>query len=63
MVRLVKALLGHWVKRAQGASPGLSVFTRKAMTDLCYAVCTRKLWLRAQLYPQFATHNAPPSLA
>src|SRR5204863_7021316 len=35
------------------------VFTRKAMTDLCYAVCThRLLGARAWLYPQFATHNA-----
>jgi RHH-type transcriptional regulator, proline utilization regulon repressor / proline dehydrogenase / delta 1-pyrroline-5-carboxylate dehydrogenase len=35
------------------------VFTRKAMTDLCYAACTRKLLAaRPRLYPQFATHNA-----
>jgi Delta 1-pyrroline-5-carboxylate dehydrogenase len=34
------------------------VFTRKAMTDLCYVACTRKLLARARLYPQFATHNA-----
>src|SRR5262249_32649855 len=35
------------------------VFARKAMTDLCYAVCTRKLLAaRPRLYPQFATHNA-----
>jgi RHH-type proline utilization regulon transcriptional repressor/proline dehydrogenase/delta 1-pyrroline-5-carboxylate dehydrogenase len=61
MVRLVKG--AYWdseVKRAQ--ERGLAdypVFTRKAMTDLCYAVCTRKLLaLRARLYPQFATHNA-----
>jgi RHH-type proline utilization regulon transcriptional repressor/proline dehydrogenase/delta 1-pyrroline-5-carboxylate dehydrogenase len=35
------------------------VFTRKAMTDLCYTACTRKLLAkRPRLYPQFATHNA-----
>src|SRR5262249_12903040 len=44
-VRLVKG--AYWdseIKRAQ--ERGLSdypVFTRKAMTDLCYAACTRKL--------------------
>jgi RHH-type proline utilization regulon transcriptional repressor/proline dehydrogenase/delta 1-pyrroline-5-carboxylate dehydrogenase len=61
MVRLVKG--AYWdseVKRAQ--ERGLAdypVFTRKAMTDLCYAVCVRKLLaVRARLYPQFATHNA-----
>jgi RHH-type proline utilization regulon transcriptional repressor/proline dehydrogenase/delta 1-pyrroline-5-carboxylate dehydrogenase len=61
MVRLVKG--AYWdteVKRAQ--ERGLAdypVFTRKAMTDLCYAACTRKLLAeRARLYPQFATHNA-----
>ncbi|MBX9875358.1 MAG: bifunctional proline dehydrogenase/L-glutamate gamma-semialdehyde dehydrogenase PutA, partial [Beijerinckiaceae bacterium] len=61
MVRLVKG--AYWdteIKRAQ--ERGLAdypVFTRKAMTDLCYAACTRQL-LRARphLYPQFATHNA-----
>src|SRR5262249_62225775 len=61
MVRLVKG--AYWdteVKRAQ--ERGLSdypVFTRKAMTDLCYLDCMRKLIAaRPQLYPQFATHNA-----
>jgi RHH-type proline utilization regulon transcriptional repressor/proline dehydrogenase/delta 1-pyrroline-5-carboxylate dehydrogenase len=35
------------------------VFTRKAMTDLCYLDCVRKLLAaRPRLYPQFATHNA-----
>src|SRR5262250_3651156 len=60
-VRLVKG--AYWdseIKRAQ--ERGLSdypVFTRKAMTDLCYAACTRKLLAaRPRLYPQFATHNA-----
>jgi RHH-type transcriptional regulator, proline utilization regulon repressor / proline dehydrogenase / delta 1-pyrroline-5-carboxylate dehydrogenase len=61
MVRLVKG--AYWdteIKRAQ--ERGLEdypVFTRKAMTDLCYDVCTRKLLAaRPRLYPQFATHNA-----
>jgi RHH-type proline utilization regulon transcriptional repressor/proline dehydrogenase/delta 1-pyrroline-5-carboxylate dehydrogenase len=61
MVRLVKG--AYWdteIKRAQ--ERGLDdypVFTRKAMTDVCYAVCTRQLLAaRSRLYPQFATHNA-----
>ena len=61
MVRLVKG--AYWdteVKRAQ--ERGLAdypVFTRKAMTDLCYDACARKLLAaRPRLYPQFATHNA-----
>ncbi len=61
MVRLVKG--AYWdteVKRAQ--ERGLAdypVFTRKAMTDLCYAACTwRLLAARPRLFPQFATHNA-----
>jgi RHH-type transcriptional regulator, proline utilization regulon repressor / proline dehydrogenase / delta 1-pyrroline-5-carboxylate dehydrogenase len=60
-VRLVKG--AYWdteIKRAQ--ERGLAdypVFTRKAMTDLCYTACTRKLLAaRPWLYPQFATHNA-----
>jgi RHH-type proline utilization regulon transcriptional repressor/proline dehydrogenase/delta 1-pyrroline-5-carboxylate dehydrogenase len=60
-VRLVKG--AYWdteIKRAQ--ERGLAdypVFTRKAMTDLCYMVCVRKLLtLRARIFPQFATHNA-----
>jgi RHH-type proline utilization regulon transcriptional repressor/proline dehydrogenase/delta 1-pyrroline-5-carboxylate dehydrogenase len=61
MVRLVKG--AYWdteVKRAQERGlPDYPVFTRKAMTDLCYGACTRKLLTaRAWLYPQFATHNA-----
>jgi RHH-type proline utilization regulon transcriptional repressor/proline dehydrogenase/delta 1-pyrroline-5-carboxylate dehydrogenase len=61
MVRLVKG--AYWdteVKRAQ--ERGLAdypVFTRKAMTDLCYDSCARRLLrARSHLYPQFATHNA-----
>ena len=60
-VRLVKG--AYWdteIKRAQ--ERGLAdypVFTRKAMTDLCYMACARKLIAaRDRLYPQFATHNA-----
>jgi RHH-type transcriptional regulator, proline utilization regulon repressor / proline dehydrogenase / delta 1-pyrroline-5-carboxylate dehydrogenase len=61
MVRLVKG--AYWdteVKRAQERGlPDYPVFTRKAMTDLCYLDCTRKLLAaRPRLYPQFATHNA-----
>jgi RHH-type proline utilization regulon transcriptional repressor/proline dehydrogenase/delta 1-pyrroline-5-carboxylate dehydrogenase len=61
MVRLVKG--AYWdseIKRAQ--ERGLAdypVFTRKAMTDLCYLDCAKKLLhARPRLYPQFATHNA-----
>src|SRR5262249_40983575 len=61
MIRLVKG--AYWdaeIKRAQ--ERGLAdypVFTRKAMTDLCYLACARKLLLaRPWIYPQFATHNA-----
>jgi RHH-type proline utilization regulon transcriptional repressor/proline dehydrogenase/delta 1-pyrroline-5-carboxylate dehydrogenase len=61
MVRLVKG--AYWdteIKRAQ--ERGLAdypVFSRKAMTDLCYAACVRKLLAaRPRIFPQFATHNA-----
>jgi RHH-type proline utilization regulon transcriptional repressor/proline dehydrogenase/delta 1-pyrroline-5-carboxylate dehydrogenase len=60
-VRLVKG--AYWdteIKRAQ--ERGLAdypVFTRKAMTDLCYMACVKKLLAaRDRLFPQFATHNA-----
>ncbi len=61
MVRLVKG--AYWdseIKRAQERGLGdYPVFTRKAMTDLCYLDCTRRLLAaRPRLYPQFATHNA-----
>jgi RHH-type proline utilization regulon transcriptional repressor/proline dehydrogenase/delta 1-pyrroline-5-carboxylate dehydrogenase len=61
MVRLVKG--AYWdteVKRAQERGlPDYPVFTRKAMTDLCYMACVTKLLAaRPVLYPQFATHNA-----
>jgi RHH-type transcriptional regulator, proline utilization regulon repressor / proline dehydrogenase / delta 1-pyrroline-5-carboxylate dehydrogenase len=60
-VRLVKG--AYWdteIKRAQ--EHGLAdypVFTRKAMTDLCYMACVKRLLAaRNRLFPQFATHNA-----
>jgi RHH-type transcriptional regulator, proline utilization regulon repressor / proline dehydrogenase / delta 1-pyrroline-5-carboxylate dehydrogenase len=60
-VRLVKG--AYWdteIKRAQ--ERGLSdypVFTRKAMTDLCYMACVKKLLAaRERVFAQFATHNA-----
>ncbi|MCI0466641.1 MAG: proline dehydrogenase family protein, partial [Beijerinckiaceae bacterium] len=61
MVRLVKG--AYWdteIKRAQ--ERGLAdypVFSRKAMTDLNYIACAKKLLgMRDIVYPQFATHNA-----
>ncbi len=61
MVRLVKG--AYWdseIKRAQ--TMGLDsypVFTRKALTDLSYLACARKLFAnRDVFYAQFATHNA-----
>jgi RHH-type transcriptional regulator, proline utilization regulon repressor / proline dehydrogenase / delta 1-pyrroline-5-carboxylate dehydrogenase len=61
MVRLVKG--AYWdteIKRAQERGlPDYPVFTRKAMTDLCYMRLVRRmLAARPQLFPQFATHNA-----
>jgi len=61
MVRLVKG--AYWdteIKRAQERGLGdYPVFTRKAITDLSFATCVRKLLnARPLLYPQFATHNA-----
>ncbi|HZC55002.1 MAG TPA: bifunctional proline dehydrogenase/L-glutamate gamma-semialdehyde dehydrogenase PutA [Xanthobacteraceae bacterium] len=60
-VRLVKG--AYWdteIKRGQ--ERGLAdypVFTRKAMTDLCYMACVKRLLAaRNRLFPQFATHNA-----
>jgi RHH-type transcriptional regulator, proline utilization regulon repressor / proline dehydrogenase / delta 1-pyrroline-5-carboxylate dehydrogenase len=60
-VRLVKG--AYWdteIKRGQ--ERGLAdfpVFTRKAMTDLCYMACAKRLLAaRPRLFPQFATHNA-----
>jgi RHH-type proline utilization regulon transcriptional repressor/proline dehydrogenase/delta 1-pyrroline-5-carboxylate dehydrogenase len=61
MVRLVKG--AYWdteIKRAQERGlDGYPVLTRKAMTDLNYIACARKLLsLRPRIFPQFATHNA-----
>jgi RHH-type proline utilization regulon transcriptional repressor/proline dehydrogenase/delta 1-pyrroline-5-carboxylate dehydrogenase len=60
-VRLVKG--AYWdteIKRAQERGlAGYPVFTRKAMTDLCYMACVKRLLAsRRRLFPQFATHNA-----
>jgi RHH-type proline utilization regulon transcriptional repressor/proline dehydrogenase/delta 1-pyrroline-5-carboxylate dehydrogenase len=60
-VRLVKG--AYWdseIKRAQ--ERGLAhypVYTRKALTDLAYLECARRLFAHpGGLFPQFATHNA-----
>jgi RHH-type proline utilization regulon transcriptional repressor/proline dehydrogenase/delta 1-pyrroline-5-carboxylate dehydrogenase len=61
MVRLVKG--AYWdseIKRAQlDGLDDYPVYTRKAHTDVAYLACARKLLAApAQVYPQFATHNA-----
>lgn len=61
MVRLVKG--AYWdteIKRAQvDGLEGYPVYTRKVYTDVSYIACARKLLAApAQIYPQFATHNA-----
>lgn len=61
MVRLVKG--AYWdteIKRAQvDGQEGFPVYTRKVYTDVSYLACARKLLAApAQIYPQFATHNA-----
>jgi RHH-type proline utilization regulon transcriptional repressor/proline dehydrogenase/delta 1-pyrroline-5-carboxylate dehydrogenase len=60
-VRLVKG--AYWdaeIKRSQERGlPGYPVFTRKSNTDVSYLACARLMLEQgAQLYPQFATHNA-----
>jgi len=60
-VRLVKG--AYWdseIKRAQvDGLDGFPVYTRKAHTDAAYLACARKLLAApAEIYPQFATHNA-----
>jgi RHH-type proline utilization regulon transcriptional repressor/proline dehydrogenase/delta 1-pyrroline-5-carboxylate dehydrogenase len=60
-VRLVKG--AYWdteVKRAQERGlAGYPVFTRKVNTDVSYLACARELVAAgANIYPQFATHNA-----
>ncbi|MFT3858677.1 MAG: trifunctional transcriptional regulator/proline dehydrogenase/L-glutamate gamma-semialdehyde dehydrogenase [Aquabacterium sp.] len=61
MVRLVKG--AYWdseIKRAQQEGQrDYPVYTRKAHTDVAYIACARKLLdAPAEIYPQFATHNA-----
>ena len=61
MVRLVKG--AYWdseIKRAQvDGLEGYPVYTRKAYTDVAYLACARRLLAApAEIYPQFATHNA-----
>jgi RHH-type proline utilization regulon transcriptional repressor/proline dehydrogenase/delta 1-pyrroline-5-carboxylate dehydrogenase len=61
MVRLAKG--AYWdaeIKRAQiDGLDGYPVFTRKVYTDVSYLACARKLLAApAEIYPQFATHNA-----
>ncbi|HEX7011241.1 MAG TPA: bifunctional proline dehydrogenase/L-glutamate gamma-semialdehyde dehydrogenase PutA [Steroidobacteraceae bacterium] len=60
-VRLVKG--AYWdteIKRAQERGLlGYPVFTRKVNTDVSYIACARELLsASANIYPQFATHNA-----
>jgi RHH-type proline utilization regulon transcriptional repressor/proline dehydrogenase/delta 1-pyrroline-5-carboxylate dehydrogenase len=60
-VRLVKG--AYWdteIKRAQERGlDNYPVFTRKAMTDLCYMASVKRLLAaRDRIFPQFATHNA-----
>jgi len=65
MVRLVKG--AYWdaeIKRAQVLGvPDYSVFTRKASTDISYIAAARRLFGAANIYPQFATHNAHTAAA
>jgi RHH-type proline utilization regulon transcriptional repressor/proline dehydrogenase/delta 1-pyrroline-5-carboxylate dehydrogenase len=61
MVRLVKG--AYWdseIKRAQvDGLEGYPVYTKKAHTDVAYLACARRLLAApAEIYPQFATHNA-----
>jgi RHH-type proline utilization regulon transcriptional repressor/proline dehydrogenase/delta 1-pyrroline-5-carboxylate dehydrogenase len=61
MIRLVKG--AYWdseIKRAQTEGQSdYPVYTRKVHTDAAYIACARKLLAApAQIYPQFATHNA-----
>ncbi|HEX7391063.1 MAG TPA: bifunctional proline dehydrogenase/L-glutamate gamma-semialdehyde dehydrogenase PutA, partial [Acidiphilium sp.] len=61
MVRLVKG--AYWdseIKRAQiDGLEGFPVFTRKVHTDVSYLACARKMLASpAEIFPQFATHNA-----
>ncbi|KKB10062.1 bifunctional proline dehydrogenase/L-glutamate gamma-semialdehyde dehydrogenase PutA [Devosia chinhatensis] len=65
MVRLVKG--AYWdaeIKRAQVLGlPDFPVFTRKASTDVSYIAAARHLFATANIYPQFASHNAHTAAA
>ncbi|QSR84959.1 bifunctional proline dehydrogenase/L-glutamate gamma-semialdehyde dehydrogenase PutA [Methylacidimicrobium sp. B4] len=59
-LRLVKG--AYWdaeIRRAQALGlPGYPVFTRKALTDLSYLACAKRLLEGTdRLFPQFATHD------
>ncbi len=61
MVRLVKG--AYWdaeIKRAQvDGLADFPVYTRKIHTDAAYIACARRMLAApAEIYPQFATHNA-----
>jgi RHH-type proline utilization regulon transcriptional repressor/proline dehydrogenase/delta 1-pyrroline-5-carboxylate dehydrogenase len=61
MIRLVKG--AYWdseIKRAQVEGQlDYPVYTRKVHTDMAYLACARKLLAApAEVFPQFATHNA-----
>src|SRR5690606_29876126 len=61
MVRLVKG--AYWdseIKRAQiEGQSDYPVYTRKVHTDAAYIACARRLLASpAEVFPQFATHNA-----
>ena len=61
MVRLVKG--AYWdveIKRTQvDGLDDFPVYTRKVHTDVAYIACARKLLgAPAEIFPQFATHNA-----
>ena len=65
MVRLVKG--AYWdaeIKRAQIMGlPDYPVYTRKASTDISYIAAAKKLFTKASIYPQFASHNAHTAAA
>jgi RHH-type proline utilization regulon transcriptional repressor/proline dehydrogenase/delta 1-pyrroline-5-carboxylate dehydrogenase len=66
MLRLVKG--AYWdseIKRAQqDGLDGFPVFTRKPHTDVSYLACARLLLgAPAEIFPQFATHNARTAAA
>ncbi|VVM05621.1 bifunctional proline dehydrogenase/L-glutamate gamma-semialdehyde dehydrogenase PutA [Methylacidimicrobium tartarophylax] len=65
-VRLVKG--AYWdaeIRRAQALGlSGYPVFTRKALTELSYLACARRLFEGSgQIFPQFGTHNPATAAA